>query len=82
MSGYGGADDHVEAQQNHNDDSLRLQQIRRDRQDNRTGMCLECGSEIPRSRRMALPGCRYCLECQRDLEKAKKAYAQNIVRKE
>jgi phage/conjugal plasmid C-4 type zinc finger TraR family protein len=75
MSGYGGADDHVEAQQNLNDDSLKLQRMRRDKQDNKSGICRECGSEIPRSRRMALPGCKYCLDCQRASEKVKGQYA-------
>jgi len=31
--------------------------------------CEECGECIPQARRQALPGVRYCLECQTCLEK-------------
>lgn len=26
--------------------------------------CLECGCEIPEARRQAVPGCKYCVQCQ------------------
>jgi phage/conjugal plasmid C-4 type zinc finger TraR family protein len=26
--------------------------------------CQECGYEIPEARRLAQPGCQYCVECQ------------------
>lgn len=26
--------------------------------------CEECGEEIPEKRRMALPGCRLCVQCK------------------
>lgn len=31
--------------------------------------CEECGSEIPRERRNAIPGVRFCVECQSAFEK-------------
>lgn len=30
--------------------------------------CKECGEEIPLARRRVVPGCRYCVECQRGIE--------------
>jgi phage/conjugal plasmid C-4 type zinc finger TraR family protein len=34
--------------------------------------CEECGDAIPEARRQAMPGVRYCVRCQSDLEKALK----------
>ena len=34
--------------------------------------CEECGEAIPEARRKAMPGVRYCVRCQSELEKAKK----------
>jgi len=31
--------------------------------------CEECGELIPEARRLAAPGCRYCISCQQELEK-------------
>lgn len=28
--------------------------------------CIECSRAIPEGRRVAVPGCRYCVECQAD----------------
>jgi phage/conjugal plasmid C-4 type zinc finger TraR family protein len=30
--------------------------------------CDDCGSEIPAARRLAVPGCRFCVDCQGLLE--------------
>lgn len=30
--------------------------------------CDECDEPIPEKRRIAVPGCRLCISCQRDLE--------------
>lgn len=30
--------------------------------------CAECGEPIPEARRLAVPGCRLCIECQTELE--------------
>ncbi|BAU76146.1 TraR/DksA C4-type zinc finger protein [Metapseudomonas furukawaii] len=30
--------------------------------------CDECGDEIPQARRLAVPGCRFCVDCQGLLE--------------
>ena len=34
--------------------------------------CEECGIEIPEARRKAMPGVRYCVKCQSELEKGQK----------
>jgi len=31
--------------------------------------CLDCGQKIPELRRMASPGCQYCVSCQDQIEK-------------
>jgi phage/conjugal plasmid C-4 type zinc finger TraR family protein len=33
--------------------------------------CLECGAEIPKARRDALPGVKTCIPCQTELDKVK-----------
>ena len=30
--------------------------------------CAECGEPIPEARRLAVPGCRLCIECQTERE--------------
>ena len=32
--------------------------------------CEECGQRIPEARRVAVPGVRYCVQCQGELEKS------------
>ena len=34
--------------------------------------CEECGAAIPEARRRAMPGVRYCVQCQSELEKRQK----------
>ena len=34
--------------------------------------CEECGAAIPEARRQAMPGVRYCVRCQAELEKGQK----------
>ena len=34
--------------------------------------CLECGNEIPEARRIVLPGCTHCRDCQQQLENERK----------
>ncbi len=34
--------------------------------------CEECGISIPEARRKAMPGVRYCVKCQSELEKGQK----------
>ncbi|MFV2029810.1 TraR/DksA C4-type zinc finger protein [Neisseria sp. S1] len=31
--------------------------------------CEECGELIPEARRLAVPGCRCCVECQEEIDK-------------
>ena len=35
--------------------------------------CEECGVAIPEARRKAMPGVRYCVKCQSELEEGQKA---------
>jgi RNA polymerase-binding transcription factor DksA len=35
--------------------------------------CEECGVAIPEARRKAMPGVRYCVKCQSELEEKQKA---------
>jgi phage/conjugal plasmid C-4 type zinc finger TraR family protein len=37
--------------------------------------CEECDEPIPEGRRNALPGVRYCVKCQSDMEKRRKTAA-------
>ncbi len=37
--------------------------------------CQECGAEIPEARRKAMPGVRYCVRCQSELEDGQKTVA-------
>ena len=30
--------------------------------------CENCGEPIPEARRQAVPGCRYCVKCQTEME--------------
>lgn len=34
--------------------------------------CEECGRVIPKGRREAMPGVRYCVECQMELERIRR----------
>jgi phage/conjugal plasmid C-4 type zinc finger TraR family protein len=34
--------------------------------------CDQCGDEIPERRRQAVPGCRYCIDCQRAIEQGRR----------
>jgi phage/conjugal plasmid C-4 type zinc finger TraR family protein len=36
--------------------------------------CEECEAVIPEARRKALPGVRYCVKCQSELEKEQKTF--------
>jgi phage/conjugal plasmid C-4 type zinc finger TraR family protein len=37
--------------------------------------CDECGDAIPEARRKAMPGVRYCVRCQSEVEKREKTVA-------
>jgi phage/conjugal plasmid C-4 type zinc finger TraR family protein len=36
--------------------------------------CEECGTAIPDARRKAIPGVRFCVSCQSELEKGQKTF--------
>jgi len=40
-----------------------------------SAQCEEGGADIPEARRKALPGVRYCVKCQAELEKNRKTVA-------
>lgn len=40
--------------------------------------CDECGAEIPEARRKAVQGCKHCVDCASDLERAAKQYNRKI----
>lgn len=37
--------------------------------------CAECGEEIPEARRKAMPGVRYCLGCQQEMDAKQKTFS-------
>lgn len=70
MAGYGNADDHIEAQQNHVDDSLALHRLKTSSGNtNPTGVCLECGDAIALERLKAVPNADHCIGCQEYVDK-------------
>ncbi len=38
-------------------------------------VCEECGAAIPEARRKAMPGVRYCVRCQSELEESQETVA-------
>lgn len=64
MAGYGNADDHIAAQENHVADSLALHRLNQQQNNNQTGDCQECGDPIPEARLKAVPNALYCAHCQ------------------
>ncbi|MCZ7597059.1 MAG: DksA/TraR family C4-type zinc finger protein [Gammaproteobacteria bacterium] len=43
--------------------------------------CEECGEEIPAARREAVPGVRFCIACQAELEKSQQAGSSGYNRR-
>ena len=43
-------------------------------------VCDECGEQIPQARRLALPGVKYCVTCQAELE-GEQALAKSFNRR-
>lgn len=39
--------------------------------------CAECGEDIPEKRRVAIPGVRFCIECQSNRDAARRASGFN-----
>lgn len=31
--------------------------------------CQECGEDIPEARRLAVPGCPHCVDCQQEIDR-------------
>lgn len=55
-----------EAQVAQVEDQLKIRKATRLPNNNQTINCLACDEEIPERRRKAVPGVRYCIECQRE----------------
>jgi phage/conjugal plasmid C-4 type zinc finger TraR family protein len=49
-------------------DRIRQARIRNRVHEESSAKCEECGKKIPEKRRKAVPGCRFCVPCQLDLE--------------
>lgn len=44
------------------------ERLTRDHAPKALDFCAECGEPIPEARRLAVSGCRLCIECQTELE--------------
>lgn len=44
------------------------ERLKRDHAPKALEFCAECGEPIPEARRLAVPGCRLCIECQTERE--------------
>jgi phage/conjugal plasmid C-4 type zinc finger TraR family protein len=51
-----------------NDAILRLRNCFPEPERPSSKFCSCCGEEIPEKRRLAVPGCQFCVECQREFE--------------
>jgi len=54
------------------DQALEMHRKRMETVGDSLSRCLECGSEIPEARRIVLPGCTHCRDCQQQLENERK----------
>jgi RNA polymerase-binding transcription factor DksA len=80
MAGYGNADDHIGATENHINDSIQLARLQQAPADNYDGVCRDCGEEIDSKRLKAMPHCRLCRHCKEEEEKSQKGKARHICR--
>jgi phage/conjugal plasmid C-4 type zinc finger TraR family protein len=49
--------------------ALRIREVRRAPADSESALeCEICGNAIPEGRRKAMPGCKFCVACQRAME--------------
>lgn len=65
MSGYGGDDDEAERAAIRVEEQIALARSLLPKGKG-TLVCLTCGGPIPEARRLAMPGCTHCVECQAD----------------
>jgi len=60
--------DNIDQAQQAQDDYLQASLGRVQAENNRQGpsllYCLDCGEEIPKARREAVPGCQLCVKCK------------------
>lgn len=63
MSGYGGADDESVNAQANVDNAIDLARSAMKKGPG-SPICLDCGDDIPKARREAVPGCTFCITCQ------------------
>lgn len=68
-NGYTGSDSASEAELIHIQDSLALNRALRPRNVNESGVCLDCGEDIPAARLEAVPNAACCVHCQAERDK-------------
>lgn len=78
MSGLGGPDDGAEEAlifvENH------IELIRRQLPTGESlKQCDECGNDIPEARRLAMPGCKFCIECQEIYDRLPKPKIKTVT---
>ncbi len=54
------------------DEMARLKAMRKTPQGESETHCLECGEEIPKARREAVPGVKICIDCQEEHDASRK----------
>jgi RNA polymerase-binding transcription factor DksA len=70
-----------EAQSAHNQDSLDLNRVNRTQNNNKTGVCEDCGEAIAEKRLRLVSHAKYCIECQteHDSDPSKVTYKNPYV---
>jgi len=63
MSGYGKPDEEAECAMAIVDTGIAVARMML-RSGPASKVCLDCGEQIPENRRLASPGCLYCIACQ------------------
>ena len=71
MSGYGGADDESVNVLAMAENAIDLARSRIPKGVG-TLVCSDCGDPIPAARKLAMPGCRYCVTCQEEHDRLPK----------
>lgn len=67
--GYGEADGHSLAEVFHVQDALAMHALRKQVNDNDSGVCEECDTPIPKARLRVVPNAKYCVQCQQHHDK-------------
>ena len=57
-----------EAQEAHIQDSIKLQKLKQGQNKNESGLCEDCGQQIPKARLERIPNANCCVVCQESRE--------------